>query len=408
MDMECTVSWTGPSTTTGSRSGMTFLAETGSGHTLVMDGAPAGTIGYHRSLDYIVIPVGDEMHVVREAHAEAYCVEAGVKFRMAALIKGALLAGATAELDGVSHALVQDDDVLPEGNTGFSGITATATLREKAIKAIAETRWVPEKGRNRIGAMVEGRPDWVLSRQRAWGVPITLFVDRKTGQYLNDPDVNARIVAAVMAGGVDAWDEEHAQEYLGDAYKLDDYERVTDILDVWFDSGSTHAFVLESGRWPDLLRPEGYTGPHADLYLEGSDQHRGWFQSSLLESVGTRGVAPFKAILTHGFVLDEGGRKMSKSLGNVTAPQEVMTKYGADILRLWVMNSDTAEDLRIGKNILEQQAELYRRLRNTLRWLLGNLAGFEESERVAPAEMPELERWVLHRLTELDARLRKA
>jgi isoleucyl-tRNA synthetase len=171
-----------------------------------------------------------------------------------------------------------------------------------------------------------------------------------------------------------------------------------DIVDVWFESGSTHAFVL----------PEHGLPFPADLYLEGSDQHRGWFHSSLLESVGTRGVAPFRAILTHGFVLDESGRKMSKSLGNVTAPQDVMKQYGADILRLWVVNSDTAEDLRIGPEILKQQAELYRRLRNTLRWLLGNLAGFDEGETVPYAELPELERWVLHRLSELDARIRRA
>ncbi|OYX60500.1 MAG: isoleucine--tRNA ligase [Novosphingobium sp. 32-60-15] len=412
----CTPQWFVPMDKGGAASGGTVLPVITAapedsdlvGWRLVMDGAPAGTIGYHRSLDYIVIPVGDEMHVVREAHAEAYCVQAGVKFRMAALIKGALLAGATAELDGVSYALVQDDDVLPEGNTGFSGITATATLREKAIKAIAETRWVPEKGRNRIGAMVEGRPDWVLSRQRAWGVPITLFVDRKTGQYLNDPDVNARIVAAVMAGGVDAWDEEHAQEYLGDAYKLEDYERVTDILDVWFDSGSTHAFVLESGRWPDLLRPEGYTGPHADLYLEGSDQHRGWFQSSLLEACATRGHAPYKAVLTHGFTMDQKGMKMSKSLGNTISPIDLMRDYGADILRLWALSVDFTEDHRIGKEILQGVADQYRKLRNTYRYLLGALEGFTEAERLPVEDMPELERYMLGLLGKLDATLRQA
>ncbi len=378
------------------------------GWRLVLDGAPAGTIGYHRSLDYIVIPVGDEMHVVREAHAEAYCKVVGCKFRMAALIKGALLAGATAELDGVSHTLVHDDDVFPEGNTGFSGVAGGATLREKAIKAIAETRWVPEKGRNRIGAMVEGRPDWVLSRQRAWGVPITLFVNRKTGQYLNDPEVNARIVAAVTAGGVDAWDEEHAQEYLGDAYKLEDYERVTDILDVWFDSGSTHAFVLESGRWPDLLRPDGYAGPHADLYLEGSDQHRGWFQSSLLEACATRGHAPYKAVLTHGFTMDQKGMKMSKSLGNTISPIDLMRDYGADILRLWALSVDFTEDHRIGKEILQGVADQYRKLRNTYRYLLGALEGFSEAERLPVDEMPELERYMLRLLGKLDATLRQA
>lgn len=275
------------------------------------------------------------------------------------------------------------------------------TLREKATKAIADTRFVPEKGRNRIGAMVEGRPDWVLSRQRAWGVPITLFVDRKSGQYLNDPDVNARIVAAVMAEGVDAWDEERAQEYLGDKYKLDDYERVTDILDVWFDSGSTHAFVLESGRWPDLQWP-------ANLYLEGSDQHRGWFQSSLLESCATRGRAPYDAVLTHGFTMDQKGMKMSKSLGNTISPIDLMRDYGADILRLWALSVDFTEDHRIGKEILQGVADQYRKLRNTYRYLLGALEGFTEDERLPVAEMPELEQYMLGVLGKLDATLRQA
>jgi isoleucyl-tRNA synthetase len=283
------------------------------------------------------------------------------------------------------------------------------TLREKATKAISDTRWVPEKGENRIRAMVEGRPDWVLSRQRAWGVPITLFVDRKTGQYLNDPAVNARIVAAVRAGGVDAWSEERAQEYLGPDYKLEDYERVTDILDVWFDSGSTHAFVLESGKWPDLLRPEGYTGPHADLYLEGSDQHRGWFQSSLLEACATRGAAPYKAVLTHGFTMDAKGMKMSKSLGNTISPIDLMKEYGADILRLWALSVDFTEDHRIGKEILAGVADQYRKLRNTFRYLLGALDGYDPTaEGVAAADMPELERYMLHRLAELDSTLRQA
>jgi isoleucyl-tRNA synthetase len=283
------------------------------------------------------------------------------------------------------------------------------TLREKAMTAISQTRWVPEKGQNRITAMVEGRPDWVLSRQRAWGVPITLFVDRKTGQYLNDPAVNARIVAGVKELGVDAWSDDRAQGYLGDAYKLDDYERVTDILDVWFDSGSTHAFVLESGKWPDLMRPEGYTGPLADLYLEGSDQHRGWFQSSLLESCGTRGHAPYKAVLTHGFTMDQKGMKMSKSLGNTIDPLKVMETYGADIIRLWALSVDFTEDHRIGDEILKGVSDQYRKLRNTFRYLLGALDGYDHaSEGVEPADMPELERYVLHLLSGLDATLRQA
>ena len=257
---------------------------------------------------------------------------------------------------------------------------------------------MPEQGRNRLGSMVASRPDWCISRQRAWGVPIAVFVDKRTGEPLRDPAVVARIVEAFKAEGADSWYSSPPSRFLGNDRNPDDYEQVMDIVDVWFEAGSTHAFVLEARGlpWP------------ADLYLEGSDQHRGWFQSSLLEAVGTRGVAPFKAVLTDGFVMDEQGRKMSKSLGNVTAPQEVADKFGVDILRLWVMMSDTSEDLRIGPEILKQQVELYRRLRNTLRWLLGSLAGFTEAERVPYADMPELEKWVLHRLTELDARIRAA
>ena len=271
-------------------------------------------------------------------------------------------------------------------------------IREKALRALDATVFVPDQGRNRIGSMVAARPDWCISRQRAWGVPITVFVEKRSGEPLRDPAVVSRIVEAFTAEGADAWYSSPASRFLGPDRNPDDYEQVSDIVDVWFESGSTHAFVLE-GRglpWP------------ADLYLEGSDQHRGWFHSSLLESVGTRGVAPFKAVLTHGFVMDERGRKMSKSLGNVTAPEEVASKFGADILRLWVMSSDTSEDLRIGPEILKQQAELYRRLRNTLRWVLGSLAGFTEQERVAEADMPELERWVLHRLTQIDGKFRAA
>ena len=281
-------------------------------------------------------------------------------------------------------------------------------LREKALKAITETRWVPEKGENRIRSMVEGRPDWVLSRQRAWGVPITLFVAKGTNQYLDDPAVNARIVAGIREGGVDAWSEARAQEYLGADYKAEDYERVTDILDVWFDSGCTHAFVLESGRWPDLVRPAGYEGPWADLYLEGSDQHRGWFQSSLLESCGTRGHAPYKAVLTHGFTMDQKGMKMSKSLGNTIDPIKVMETNGADIIRLWALSVDYTEDHRIGDEILKGVADQYRKLRNTFRYLLGALDGFSEAERVDVAAMPELERYVLALLAKLDATLKQA
>ncbi len=280
----------------------------------------------------------------------------------------------------------------------FIRLDGPEAIRARALAAIDAVRFVPEKGRTRIRSMVEQRPDWCISRQRAWGVPIAVFVDRASGEPLRNPAVVARIVAAFREEGADCWYSSPPARFLGPDRDPDQYEQVRDIVDVWFESGSTHAFVLEARGmpWP------------ADLYLEGSDQHRGWFQSSLLEAIGTRGRAPFRAVLTHGFVLDEQGRKMAKSLGNVVAPAAVMAQYGADILRLWVMMSDTAEDLRVGPEILKQQAELYRRLRNTLRWLLGSLAGFTPAERVPEAEMPELEAWVLHRIAELDAALRGA
>ncbi len=278
-------------------------------------------------------------------------------------------------------------------------------LREIALKAIGETRWLPATGENRIRGMIEQRPDWCISRQRAWGVPIALFVHKENGTVLKDAAVNARIYKAFLKDGADAWYQDRAQEFLGPDYGAADYQPVFDIVDVWFESGATHAFVLEA-REPDLHSP-------ADLYLEGSDQHRGWFHSSLLESCGTRGRAPFKAVLTHGFVLDEQGRKMSKSLGNVVAPQAVMDQYGADILRLFVLAADYTEDIRMGEGLLKQQAELYRRLRNTLRYLLGALAGFAPTEtlpkkELPKKELPELERWVLHRLAELDKEIRAA
>src|SRR5690606_3154930 len=294
-------------------------------------------------------------------------------------------------------------------NPAEEDLCGAPTLRQAAMEAIERTRFVPEKGRNRIGSMVAGRPDWVLSRQRACGVPITLFVHRETGEYLVDHEVNTRIVAAIRAGGVDAWDDENAQALLGNKYDLVDYERVTDILDVWFDSGCTHAFVLESGKWPDLRRHPGYKEPPADLYLEGSDQHRGWFQSSLLQSCATRGRAPYKAVLTHGFTMDSKGMKMSKSLGNTVDPLKVLENYGADIIRLWALSVDYTEDHRIGEEILKGVGDQYRRLRNTFRYLLGALDGFTEAERVDEvAQMPELERYVLALLAELDDKLRRA
>ena len=275
------------------------------------------------------------------------------------------------------------------------------TLRELAVKAIADTRWYPKAGENRIGAMVRERPDWVLSRQRAWGVPIAVFVNKKSGELLRDPAVNARIADAFEKEGADAWFASPASRFLG-SYDVNDFEQVTDILDVWFDSGSTHSFVVENPADPQWPKKS-----HADLYLEGSDQHRGWFQSTLLESCGTRGRAPYDAVLTHGFVLDEQGRKMSKSLGNTTAPQKVAEQNGAEILRLWAASSDFTEDLRIGPEIIKASVDSYRRLRNTLRFMLANLDGFEDAERIPHKDMPELERFILSRLSELDREVRE-
>jgi len=272
------------------------------------------------------------------------------------------------------------------------------TLRELALAGVDATTWVPEGGRNRIRGMVENRPDWLVSRQRAWGTPLAMFVDREKAEPLRDEAVNARIQQAVAAEGADAWFTRDQADFLA-GHDPEGYDKIEDILDVWFDSGSTHSFVLEDR--PDSRSP-------ADLYLEGSDQHRGWFMASLLEACATRGRPPFKAVLTHGFTLDEQGEKMSKSRGNTVEPQTVIKESGAEILRLWVASVDYEDDQRIGKQVLGTVADSYRKLRNTVRYLLGALAGFDDSERVGLDAMPPLERFVLHRLWALDRQVRAA
>jgi isoleucyl-tRNA synthetase len=286
------------------------------------------------------------------------------------------------------------------------------TLRQRALKAISDTQWVPESGENRIRGMIENRPDWVVSRQRAWGVPIAVFVNRDTGEILKDEAVNLRINEAFRQEGADAWFKAGAKErFLGPQYHADHYDKVDDVLDVWFDSGSTHAFTLERPQdFPNFagLKRKIDGGADTVMYLEGSDQHRGWFHSSLLESCGTRGRAPYDVVLTHGFVLDGDGRKMSKSLGNTVAPQDVIKQSGADILRLWVAASDYSDDLRIGKEILQTTSDAYRKLRNTIRWMLGALAHHDGAKLPPLGDLPELERLMLHRLAELSPAIHEA
>ena len=283
------------------------------------------------------------------------------------------------------------------------------TLRENALKAIEDTEFFPAVGRNRLQAMVEGRPDWLISRQRNWGVPITIFVNKDgqphTAALAADQaeQLNEAIKAAIAQGGVEAWFDTPAEDFLSPlGLDAGDWDKVTDVLDVWFDSGTTHAFAL---RERGIIDPE--TG-QADLYMEGSDQHRGWFQSSLLESCATRGMAPYKQVLTHGFIVDADGKKMSKSIGNTIEPQEIQKQYGIEILRIWTASGDYTEDLRISDEIIKGSVETYRKLRNTVRYLLGALDGWSEAEALPRDEMPSLERWVLHRLAELDGQIRAA
>jgi len=280
----------------------------------------------------------------------------------------------------------------------FISMTKTG-LRDKALAEIKKTKWFPAQGENRITSMVESRPDWCISRQRAWGIPLPFFVHKTTGQVLIDSQVNQKILEIINQEGCDAWFTSDPNRFLAPAYSSQDYEAVKDIVDVWFEAGCTQAFVLE--KRSDLRNP-------ADVYSEGSDQHRGWFQSSLLIGCGTRGYAPFKTVVTHGFTVDEHGRKMSKSLGNTLDAQKATQDFGAEILRLWVVSCDYTDDLRIGPDLLKHQQDIYRRYRNTLRYLLGALSGYEEKGPIVYQDLPSIDKWVLHRLSELNSLFREA
>jgi isoleucyl-tRNA synthetase len=305
--------------------------------------------------------------------------------------------------------IAMDKDIADGGKTKSGD-----TLRARALHAISVTQWVPPSGENRINGMIEARPDWVISRQRAWGVPIAVFVREKgdgSAEVLQDEAVNTRIGDAFEKEGADAWYATGARERFLGSRANEGWQKVDDILDVWFDSGSTHAFVLEDPvQFPGLagIKRKVDGGTDTVMYLEGSDQHRGWFHSSLLESCGTRGRAPYDIVLTHGFTQAEDGRKMSKSLGNTIEPQAVIKESGADILRLWVASCDYTDDQRIGPEILKNTVETYRKLRNTVRWMLGTLHHYKPADAVAPAEMPELERLMLHELALRAELVRKA
>ena len=351
------------------------------GHTDI----PFTVDGDGRFFDHVPLVAGEHVYKVAD-HVCELLVEAG-----ALLMKGSVV-------HSYPHSWRSKAPLIFRNTPQWFISMAKNDLRNKALGAIDDVRWVPTASKRRISAMVKSKPDWVISRQRAWGVPITVFSYKETGEVLVDEAVNKRIVEAVQKEGADAWFSTDAQDFLGNGYKAADYEKCTDILDVWFDSGSSHAFVVEARD--DL-------GQKADVYVEGSDQHRGWFQSSLIESCGTRGEAPYKEVVTHGFVMDGNGKKMSKSLGNVVSPLKIIDQFGADILRLWVASTDYFDDIRIGQQILQGQVDSYRKIRNTFRFLLGNLDNFSDDEILLPSEMPELERWVLNRLYEMDQRIRQ-
>jgi len=273
----------------------------------------------------------------------------------------------------------------------------TNDLRKKALKSIDETDFFPKQGQNRLRSMIQDRPDWCVSRQRVWGVPLPIFVNKKTGEPLRDQKIIEKIANIYEQEGGDAWFNSEPSRFLAPEYNADEFEQIKDVVEVWFDSGSTHSYVLEDReelQWP------------ASMYLEGSDQHRGWFHSSLLESCGTRGRAPFESILSHGFVVDGKGRKMSKSIGNVISPDEIINKYGADILRIWVVASDYSEDLKIDNQIINYQIDSYRKIRNTLRYLLGNLNNFNPNSIIDPSDMPNLEQYILTKISILNSELK--
>ena len=270
-------------------------------------------------------------------------------------------------------------------------------LREKALEAIDQTDFFPKQGQNRLRSMIQDRPDWCVSRQRVWGVPLPIFVNKKTGEPLRDNKVIERIASIYEQEGGDAWFNSEASRFLSPDYDSNEFEQVKDVVEVWFDSGSTHSYVLETRE--DLQWP-------ASMYLEGSDQHRGWFHSSLLESCGTRGRAPFESILSHGFVVDGKGRKMSKSIGNVISPDEIINKYGADILRIWVVASDYSEDLKIDNQIINYQIDSYRKIRNTIRFLLGNLNNLSVNDLVELKQMPDLEKYILNKVSQMNTELK--
>lgn len=372
---------------------VTTDAGTGLVHTAPGHGIEDFAVGQEFGIEVPETVQGDGVyyaHVPLFAGKHIFKVGADI---LAALKEAGTLLQATKLVHSYPHSWRSKAPLIYRATSQWFISMDTNNLRKKAMQEIDKVEWFPATGKNRISAMVTNRPDWCLSRQRTWGVPITVFVHKATGEALRDGNVHQRIVDAIASEGIAAWRKYDNAYFLGNDYPADDFEKATDILDVWFDSACTHVFTLEDN--PDMGWP-------ADMYFEGSDQHRGWFQTSLLQSCGTRGRAPFRQVVTHGFVLDEKGYKMSKSLGNGIEPAQVIESMGADMLRLWVASSDYTDDVRIGKEILKHHEDVYRRFRNTLRYLLGALSGYDPKHEVTYEELPNLEQWVLHRLKELE------